>query len=200
MAEVTIVGRILDKSEPRDAIHIAVASVVAGERLRPGQHIGFQEGNDDGETVVGWLHGNEKAIGIVDPFLPHQAEEGERFWMFLNPNTITSLRHNWTHPAFGEESKLDKPIASKEASEEWLRNFAATSDCPDYDTLIAAASGDHEKNYGDDGYMNSCADGEYLHFGGRDAHGEIPDEFWHHVEVVTGQKPPVRSRFFSCSC
>jgi hypothetical protein len=45
-------------------------------------------------------------------------------------------------------------------------------------------------------------DGEYLFFAGRDAHGEIPPEFWDHVEVVTGKKigPEDRAQYFSCSC
>jgi hypothetical protein len=41
---------------------------------------------------------------------------------------------------------------------------------------------------------------EYLHFDGEDAHGEIPDEFWTHLEVVTGERPPYRPKYFSCSC
>jgi hypothetical protein len=76
----------------RDAIHIAVAPVVAAARLLPGQHVGLQE---DGQACA-----HEEPIGIVDPFLTEAVAAGQRFWLFLYPGTITSLRHVWTHPAF----------------------------------------------------------------------------------------------------
>ncbi len=204
MAEGTIIGKLLKGGEERDAIHVAVAPVIAAERLYPGQHIGFCKGSSDTETV--WQQGGENAIGIVDPFLTHCVEKGDRFWMFLYQHSITSLKHNWAHPAFDPiQEQLQKASSNKEASEAWLREFASSHDCPDYDTLIAAASGNHEKNYGEGGYRHSRIDNFggsdfYLHFGGDDAHGEIPEEFWYHVEVVTGKKITERAKYFSCSC
>ncbi len=79
----------------RDAIHIAVAPVTAAERLAPGQHVGLVR--DGSLELVGPC---DRAIGIVDPFLPEAVEPGRRFWLFLYPGTVTGLRHVWTHPAF----------------------------------------------------------------------------------------------------
>jgi hypothetical protein len=95
--EGSIPGRLIEKGEQRrDAIHVAIAPVTAAEHLQPGQHVGFVAG--DNERVQSLEYAD--CIGIVDPFLRQAVERGQRFWLFLYPNTITSLRHYWTHPAF----------------------------------------------------------------------------------------------------
>lgn len=89
-------GRLItDGDRRRDAIHIAVAPVTAAVRLTPAQPVGFLNAGDI--ECVGVV---EHPIGIVDPFLTEDIQPGQRFWLFLYPNTITSLRHVWTHPAF----------------------------------------------------------------------------------------------------
>lgn len=60
----------------------------------------------------------------------------------------------------------------------------------DYSAGVVEDYGDHHQWDAD----------EYLHFNGRDAHGEIPDEFWTHLEIATGKKPPHKPKYFSCSC
>ena len=89
-------GRLIDNGDRRrDAIHISTAPVIAAAPLQPGEHVGLlQEGNRE---LVGVCENN---IGIVDPFLTTSVETGQRFWLFLYPNTITGRRHVWTHPAF----------------------------------------------------------------------------------------------------
>lgn len=189
------IGKILGDNTRRDALHFAVAPVIASHSLTPGQHIGLTQ---DGTATSASGFGETKPIGIVDPFLTAQVSTGQRFWLFLYPNTITSLRHVWDHPDFAGEIE---PSPSKEASEAWLREFARTADCPDYDTLITAALGGKISRV--DGYGHPYEnDGEYLLFRGRNAHGDIPAAFWDHLEVVAGIKIPDWSRAtkFSCSC
>lgn len=180
------IGTILDGSQHRDAIHVAVEPVVAAHYLLPGQRVGRYVGSD------GRYGRSEKPLGIVDPFLTNMVSPGERFWLCVFPRQITSLRHVWEHPDFPAPGGTPFPAEDdgvRAASEAWLRAFADASDCPGYEALIRAA-------------VDGNNDGEYLHFDGSDAHGPIPPEFWGHVEVVTGKAigSDKRATYFSCSC
>ena len=104
-------GQLITKEGKRDAIHVALAPVVAGQRLVPGQHIGFLR--EFNTATVGVC---SDPIGIVDPFLEHTVEKGQQFYMLLYQNTVTGMTHAWEHPSFA------KPGAS--ASERWMRELA----------------------------------------------------------------------------
>jgi hypothetical protein len=95
---LTTLGKILtpeDQAE-RDAVHVACMPVVAGETLRPGGHVTL---GDDNSTAILWLSDVPRyPLGIVDPFLKRPVMKGQTFWLWLYPNTITSLKHVWTHP------------------------------------------------------------------------------------------------------
>ena len=100
----------------RDAVHIAVVPVVAGYNMRPGQHVGI---STDGKTAV--IAG--PYVGIVDPFLMDVGvREGQTFWLFLYQGQVTTLRHEWTHPAF--PNAVHEPSKMSE-SEMFLRIYAA---------------------------------------------------------------------------
>lgn len=86
-------GTIHAKQEHRDAIHLAVEPVRAGQKLAPGQHIVVKDG-------VAYATDPGQGIGIVDPFILGYVAEGERFWFVMYPRQVHSLRHVWTHPAF----------------------------------------------------------------------------------------------------
>lgn len=181
-------GTIIGPEEKRDAIHLACIPIRAPTYLVPGEHV-----NSSGFRCPPYA---TDAVGIVDPFLRRGVEIGEWFWLIIYPRKITSLRHVWSHPAFEEEEKEIHlyglaPAPDKAKSEEWLRNFIKNADCPDYETVIAKAL-DNRDSWSS----------EYLHFIDRDAHGDIPPEFWDHLEVVTGRKilEENRAKYFSCSC
>lgn len=84
----------------RDAIHFAVVGVSAGENLLPGASIRVVSG-------VARSCGFVERHGIVDPFLMRSVLKDDVFWCFLNPKSITDLKHVWKHPDFPEETTDD---------------------------------------------------------------------------------------------
>lgn len=188
---VATMGAILpDDAGGRDAVHVAVISVIAGQTLSAGVNVGFKTPQIlPGEQEV---FADGAPIGIVDPFIQGYVDKGQRFWLYLYPRTITSLRHEWTHPAFtNDASIIYNPPNQRLEAEKWIRNFIAISDCPQYEILMEKAT--------------KVADGvwnrEYLHFNDTDAHGDIPSEFWDKVEIVLGRKiKGNKPAYFSCSC
>lgn len=172
------IGKILDGDRARDAVHIAVAPMIAAEGMDPGEHVGIA-GDDLASTLV------EPKVGIADPFLMQHIEKGQRFWMFMYPNTITSLRHQWTHPAFAELADLGK-------SERWITQFADRIG-QTYDSLMEAA---------DEWTRNK----EYTHDNGENYKGYESwfPTFWRHYEIVKGVKVSdetiMEGSFFTCTC
>lgn len=122
----------------RDAIHIAVYQIVACEPLQPGQHIGL---DDRGCARVG--RSATGPVGIVDPFLTEPVQVGQKVWLFLYPNTITELRHEWVHPqianaspgrasdALGSRSQAIQAIADA-VGLSYSRTIAAMSNWAEY--------------------------------------------------------------------
>lgn len=181
-------GSIIGPEEKRDAIHLAVFPVEAGELLQPGQHVSVHY--EDGEGLAfRALPG--KGVGIVDPFLTKPVGTDERFWLVVYPREIASLRHVWEHHAFppsGEtQGLLIDPEPRRGDALLWIERFARDRDI-ELGNLLSAA----RDRRGD----------EYLTIYGDDASGNIPDEFWDHFEVFEGVKIPAkqRSTYFSCSC
>src|SRR5687767_9821896 len=96
MSDVSGLGSTHLADLPRDAIHIAIAQVTAGEDLEPGDFVGFKD-------VEGVVYKDARHLGIVDPFIKSDIKKDKKFYLFLNPNTVTSLRHEWTHPLFNRD-------------------------------------------------------------------------------------------------
>lgn len=176
------------KAGDRDAVHVAIVACVVdeGRNLYPGDRVVV-----DGGTARRVSSGH---VGIVDPFLPVDfVRPGEMVWVCLLPGSVTGMRHHWQHPAFADESPA---CTTREASEQWLREFCRTADCPRYEILMLAINGASV----DPEDFRYRIDDEYFFFGGIDAHADIPPEFWMHVENVTGEPCRHRPRMFTCSC
>lgn len=198
------IGKLIECERFKDAIHIAVAPVTAAERLAPGQDIGLVAPDTAGRSNT--------PIGIVDPFIKGLILPGQRFYMFLYPGTITSLRHDWVHPAFEDpvpaEPVLAVPVRAalvpltpvlvppalesfeQDSSRRWIEGFADRIRL-DYDEVMKAARIWIERQ-------------DYYIFDGRDTPEECDNEsadFWKHYEILTGTKVEApKENFFSCSC
>lgn len=185
-AALETLGTTFSESYGRDAIHLATIAVTSSERLYGGQHVGLLPD----QTVSAKA---PKLIGIVDPFL-QMTVVGERFWLVLYPRTITSLRHVWTHPEFDEE-KIEDKINKKLQSELWMQDFCRNTDAPPYHDLIAVAA-----RRADNIISDWEGEGEGLCFG-IECSGEIPPEFWTHIENIIGRpiKGP-KAAYFRCAC
>lgn len=176
----------LTTSEGRDAIHVAIASVVADERLEPGEHVGL--------TDEGKANSSVDPIGIVDPFLKHSIGPGQRFWLLLYPNTVTGMRHHWSHPAFKDESAPAVDSGDKLRSENWVKDYVRKH-CPFW-------GGESDGGYGE---FLSNVRGREIYYYGMDCHSlgdvEDADELFRHLSVVLGLKIDA-SYFeaFTCSC
>lgn len=115
MSDVKL-GEVIDGDPSRDAIHVCVAPVVAAHELCPGDHVGILE---DGRAG-----GCPNPIGIVDPFLRKGVQQGQKFWLCLYHGTVTSLRHEWKHPAF-----VEKPPPPEEPEEDEGEDWCKPSGC-----------------------------------------------------------------------
>lgn len=186
-------GTIIDETQKRDAIHLAVEPVIAGMTLAPGRRITVRDG-------VAWAKADETALGIVDPFLSAPVKKGERFWFIMMPRMITSLRHVWAHPAFPDEAgtpaPADDPVSKSRA---WINDFAAKIDQTPNRLMEAAElwlDTYHEQSWGGSGEYTYDNSESYKD------HWDAFPEFWSHYAVVTGKDVPEKARksFFTCSC
>lgn len=177
------VGQLIETEEYRDAIHVAIAPMVANTALFPGQQVGI--------TPQGKASGSvEPKTGIVDPFLEHRVLAGQRFWLFLFPNTVTSLRHEWTHPAFDGAPAMPPPPGQD--IKDRLKEIAAECDIG-YDMMMHAA----EMWLDREDYTTQQGSETW-----RDSFPAYAQEFWELYEKLSGKPVPADKRisFFSCSC
>lgn len=180
-------GGIMTEDQGRDAVHLAAIAVRSDERLFPSQHIGLVGDKKVSASAI-------ELVGIVDPFLMAPVVPGEWFWLIIYPRTITSLRHEWKHPAFDDAAVKAASDAVSE-SERWIQDYADGLDIT-YNTLMRGARDWLESKRG------GASWGEYLVQGGTLEGVSTSDEFWKHYERVTGEvvADDHRQNFFSCSC
>lgn len=176
-------GTIIDESAGRDAIHLAVEPVVAGAVLLPGQDIGLE----NGKAVP-----RRPYLGVVDPFLINEVQPGQRFWLVVYPRQITSLRHVWSHPAFGDSEPAK--ATDEDHHVKWMTDWAVKHMSIDY-------YGEEGGSYSPQRALGNAVEAGHSHSIGpyEDARDHIDSEWWGHWEAITGVKGD-RDNYFSCSC
>lgn len=174
-------GKIITTREKKDAIHIAIIPLKATEKIWPGEKVSLVNQNSFKRNSI-------DSIGIVDPFLDQPVFPGQTCWIFLFPNSITSLRHDWTHPAFKDMTEDNNTITELKKSINFIKEFSKKAGIS-YEEMLEAAN-------------KYIIDGEYLCDGGRWESFFVPEEFWDHYEIVVGTKvkDSDRGTFFSCTC
>lgn len=172
-------GKSHEKDLGRDAVHVAVISCAMDPKLKRGTHVVIDHGLIARRPKV-----DESPVGIVDPFLT-EGYEGSRVWVYLYPNTITGLKHEWSHPT------LDV-LHSQDPSKKWVEGFARDMG-QSYSRLMKAA----------DTYF---VKGDYTHDNTESYKGMGSDQwniFWRHYAIIRGTqlpKPTYDDTPFSCAC
>lgn len=190
---------IVGKLPGRDAIHVAVTPMAAGENLEPGERVHLIDGKAFGAMK------DQPAVGIVDPYLTKTVNADEVFWLLLKPGTITSMRHAWQHPAFPVEGG---DLGAVEFSEAWLRDFAERAGTSYGELIETAETYVYQRDrYREQGrverYWPDHEEGSQILL-----HHDLPDfvfkqaaEMWKHIGVVTGLAVGNEDRgIFTCSC
>lgn len=175
-------GKFIYGDAEKDAVHIAIAPAIAGEELKPGDFVALTFGGTHYPIAKKEKY---KPIGIVDPFLPRHVVKNEEFYVCLFPGTITSLRHDWTHPAFPDPRNARLEIKSE------IEAFAELIDVS-YEELMEKAGNFVFKNEtiavfsSDNVYAASTSEWE---------------QFWKNYKLFTGVHDFDESQFtFRCAC
>lgn len=191
-----LIGKTLPEGVDRDAIHIAVLPVtLSGDAhnryYEPGCPVRFVQGSRTHvERALDPVYPDKARIGILDPFLTDAQLPGTRVFVFLYPNTVTSLKHAWTHPL------VDTTEAQKAASEAWLQGFAGRWRM-NYDDLLEAAT---DRTAGQWSNYVTAMDRDLHSFEELEEDGPL---FWEHLEKFTGERFDDAHRGkvgWSCSC
>lgn len=173
-------GKLAEDDAARDAIHIAIAPVIASTFLHPAQPVGLLPSGEAAPHMP-------NPVGIVDPFLREVVEPGKRFWLCLNPNTITSLRHDWAHPAFSEVLQNREKEIARKVIEDFIETINESMNVDQFVGLM------RQRATGGDDYF----DGVYF-----SENFEVPSSIWDCVDLLSGEPIPAGARtgYMSCAC
>ncbi len=206
-------GMIHQHDEKRDAIHLAVFPVEAGDDgLWPGSDIKLSKATG---RAISCERSDPDAVGIVDPFLDSEVHKGQRFWLVLYPRTIRSLRHVWEHPAFpnqdpGDEVVITSTATGVEITDAQIADAKAMLGDPQElgKRIVAEIARDFDVTY--EWLMDETdqAQRDPSHYAyhpensGKFEGESLPDRFWDAYADAKGipRSSVRRENYFTCSC
>lgn len=194
MSNQNPLGKLAKEGAVRDAVHVPIYPLEAGEKLSAKDDIVIGKDGRAYLCAVG-----DQATGIADPFLKVRSaiiNEGDWFYICLYPNTVTGMVHHWAHPDFDNKTP-DVPVHPEiKKAKEWL-------------TYAAAHIEDHYGVCTFERLMDKARDewlGEdYATAGFNSAMDFMNDnhvEFWRNYDIYTGGVNVNESHptSFGCSC
>lgn len=176
-------GKLCPVDAERDAIHIAIAPVIAGDTFNPGTHIGFLDDGTVGPT--------KNTIGIADPFLKQTIIRNQRIYLCLYPNTVVRLRHDWHHFSFPREV-TDRPVIVE--AEIYVKK------CLESLCRYNVKKVGIEETYKE--FMNNLIDNSSMYFHGEEITSwyELPDHFKDTLEILLGREIVTDDISIRCGC
>ena len=177
----------------KDAIHIPIIAVQAGQSLKPGDRVKVDK---DG---VAWKY--QHGPGVVDPYLRDPVQYPDFFWVFMDTGTITSLRHDWDHPEVlyqrSDQSETDIVMAKA-----WINDNISYPTGRSVEQIMQDA-----RDYIREGKMFTEQGGQFRIRNEPDLwewedKGEGRDgvkKFWECFEIITGEKSGERANIpYTC--
>jgi hypothetical protein len=174
-------GEYINGPAERDAVHVAISPVRAKELMGPANRVGIS--HYDGSDYWVSLYSDPK-VGIIDPFLGKMVPHGERVWICLFPETVTAIKHHWSHPAF--DAVATQTNTEKDAIKEIAKTCGVTLEELVEIGLEYSQSGEYDM------------DNRELY---KDVSQDQWKTFWDYmVKEHSAEKPQYEDAPFTCSC
>lgn len=118
------VGSFLKAGEKKDAIHVAVIPVTTNNVFKPGTAVSVYYDIALKQFVV---NTTGKKVGVIDPFLNRPTRYGDIVYLFLYPNTVKNLRHDWEHPDLVEPE--EPAFEPENPNSNWFGDYEERCPC-----------------------------------------------------------------------
>lgn len=104
----SVLGREPEVFGEKDAVHVPIVSVRAGQYLIPGLPCSL---DGRGEAQLNKIN----PIGIIDPFRQSDIEKGQLCWLLLYPHIVIDVKHTWK---MAEEQEFEEDTADDDVYSE----------------------------------------------------------------------------------